>query len=202
MNKRKPVPIGKKFGKLTIIENYTDEKGQTKVKCKCDCGKYKIVLLYELKNNHIKSCGCLRTKHGKSNKKNRLYKIWGIIRDRCFCKTYLRYKDYGGRGITICEEWKNDFLVFEKWALANGYSDNLSIDRINNDGNYCPENCRWATAKEQANNRRNSKFIYYNNEKLTISQFANKYNINRNILNQKINKGFKIQEIIDSLEEN
>jgi hypothetical protein len=95
--------------------------------------------------------------HGKSRAGSRLYRIWKNMKTRCFNQKVKSYKDYGGRGITICDEWCNSFEAFETWALSNGYADDLTIDRINNDWNYCPDNCKWATKKEQANNKRNSK---------------------------------------------
>ena len=101
----------------------------------------------------------------------RLYMIYYHIKTRCFNKKDIRWKHYGGRGITICKEWKNDYLSFKNWALSNGYKQNLSIDRIDNDGNYCPENCRWSTTKEQCNNKRNNLHITAFGETKTISEW-------------------------------
>ena len=156
-----------KFGRLTVLSDTgkRDKRGCIIWLCKCDCGEIMEVPGYRLKSGHTRSCGCLKrermceiyTIHGDSprNGRTRLCNIWYGIRQRCLNPKQKRYKHYGGKGIKICDEWKDSYMAFKLWALTNGYRDDLTIDRINNDGNYCPENCRWISLSE---NVRNSNF--------------------------------------------
>lgn len=121
-------------------------------------------------------------------RKTRLYSIYRGMKDRCQRKTNDNYNRYGGRGIKVCEEWLSDFMAFYNWAINNGYKDNLTIDRINSNGNYEPSNCRWQTYKEQANNTRKNNFITFNNETHSLSQWAEILGMKRSTLTTRIHR--------------
>jgi hypothetical protein len=179
---------GKKFGRLLVVSQSTTSS-PLKWNCVCDCGKTSVVEGGKLKSGHTKSCGCLKheearermTKHGRRH--TRIYRIWCAMKDRC-----ARQKHYFDRGITVCDEWLNDFQAFYDWAISHGYADDLTIDRIDVNGNYCPENCRWATTKEQQNNTRKNRLITYNGETNTLSEWAEKLEINYSTLRSRLNR--------------
>lgn len=158
--------------------------------CQCKCGKEFITLGHRIRKGLAKSCGCKPTElsdeviesirkknstHGDS--KSRLYKCWRGIKTRCLSPTDQHWKDYGGRGITVCDEWADSYENFREWALSNGYKDDLTIDRIDVNGNYEPSNCRWATIKEQANNKRDNNYLTFNGKTQTVVQWAEELGI-------------------------
>ena len=160
---------GQRFGRLTALYTVPNNNYRTRWHCVCDCGNTKDVLQQNLVNGHVRSCGCLHVERSMEKiavlnesmqreshheTKTRLYHIWINMKSRCFDENSTTFHRYGGRGITVCREWASSFLSFREWATANGYSDELSIDRINVDGNYCPENCRWVSGSIQQFNKR------------------------------------------------
>ena len=157
--KRVEVKEGERYGRLTIIREVepagSSHKRVRRFLCRCDCGNEIICRLPNLKSGTTKSCGCYR-KFVSSNRRDchhlqntRIYRIWCGMKRRCYNKHNEHFDRYGGRGIIVCDEWKTDFMNFYDWAMSNGYDDKLSIDRINNEGNYEPSNCRWANQKQQ-----------------------------------------------------
>ena len=190
--------IGKKFGKLLAIEMLGNNGGgHYKTKVRCDCGNEFVTRDTELIHNRrtqCKICGCNFTKHRKTN--TRLFNIWQSMKQRCSNKNNQDYYNYGARGIKVCDEWKNDFMIFYNWAIDNGYQDNLTIDRIDYNGNYEPSNCRWATNLQQANNKKNNVYIVYKNKKYTIAELARKYNLEYETFRYRIHHGWDIEKAI------
>ena len=193
---------GKKFARLNVTGNFIlTKQGRRKWECRCDCGKTTWVVTNNLLSGKTKSCGCwneevkskTHTKHGMSQ--SRIYRIWSNMKARCECKTNDAYSLYGRRGISVCKEW-HDFETFEKWAMKSGFQKGMSLDRINVNGDYSPDNCKWATPAEQANNRRNTIYLEYNGEKHTISEWAEKLGINRSTLNNRICRGWTVEKAL------
>ena len=185
--------IGKHFCMLEVIKrdkDYISPSGgvHKRYVCVCDCGNTISVLKEHLTSGRQKSCGCLRSLNGRPTHmqtKTRLYKIWGNMVNRCTNKSNPAWSNYGGRGITVCDQWRK-FEAFRDWALHNGYSDSLSIDRIDNDLGYCPDNCRWVDRYIQANNKRNNHIVEYMGVSKTISAWAIEANIPYKTLHRRI----------------
>lgn len=204
---------GKRFGRITVIKEGSRKRNKSGIPermwiCKCDCGNVFSCNTSRLKQGITKSCGCLRRevtaqnnhKHGMS--KTKLYRIWSEMNGRCFCNTNKAYKNYGGRGITVCDEWREKFVVFRELAISNGYEEGLTIERIDNNGNYCPENCKWIPKSEQPKNRRNCHYITYHGETKTLSEWSRELHIDRECVRNKEkelgNGELAIDEILNS----
>lgn len=191
--------IGKKFGKWTIISfSYKDKYNHPFYKCKCECGCIKDVDIYRLKYGH--SLACSRCRYNEKTVPlyiKRLRRIYHNIKQRCYNPKSPKYKDYGGRGVVVCEDWKNNSNLFIEWALNNGYKDEYTIDRIDNNGNYCPENCRWSDIETQANNKRTNHYLFYKGKTYTVSSFCKTFNLNRLVISQRINRyGYDNPELL------
>nr|DAH55528.1 MAG TPA: PVL ORF-50-like family [Bacteriophage sp.] len=194
---------GQKFGRLKAIEPVGRDKHNSVLwRCKCDCGNETITTVAHLRSGHTKSCGCFMRETSAINMHNamfktgcsleRLYAVWSEMMLRCNKPTNKAYKHYGGRGIKVCKEWQ-DYLVFKEWAYSHGYDENAkrhecTIDRIDVNGNYCPENCRWATNAEQSVNKQDTVYVELNGERMALSQAAEKLRMNYGTLNSRINK--------------
>lgn len=185
---------GNKYNRLTVLSRYGYSADRRITwKCKCDCGKIVIVAGKHLKNGSVKSCGCLNKEliakrnyvHGKRH--TRLYRIWLVMKNRCNNPNDKYYYCYGGKGIKVCDEWAEDFMSFYNWSIANGYSDKLSIDRIDSDKGYQPDNCRWATNKEQQNNKTNNHYITYKGKTQSMKKWSEELNIDYSTLRSRIN---------------
>ena len=197
---------GQRFGRLVVLERTGSKNNRPLWLCKCDCGNEKIVSTSGLKSGDTKSCGCLKqektiennknkTTHGKS--KTKLYNVWFDIKRRCYNPKRENYKDYGGRGIKVCDEWKNNFEKFYNWANENGYKEGLSIDRIDVNGDYEPKNCRWVDNYAQANNKTNNFLITYNGETHTATEWSNIVGIRADTILHRIKKhGWSIEKAL------
>ena len=198
---------GEIFGRLTVLYRTNDHyypsgRHDIQYRCRCECGTEINALGVHLRSGHTKSCGCLRKEttgntkrtHGMTN--TRLHNIWKNMKSRC---TYERHEDfdlYGGRGITVCDEWLNSFDAFESWANNNGYSDGLSIDRCDVNGNYEPGNCRWITQKAQCNNTRRNINIEFNGETHTMKEWAEILGIKYGTLQSRIARGWSYKKAL------
>ena len=186
----------KKFGRLTVVEFASVNKhGKSMWKCRCECGNEIVVVGSHLTSGHTTSCRnhASYTTHGKRH--TRLYRIWLLMKNRCSNAADPNYGNYGGRGIKVCEEWQK-FIHFYEWAMTSGYVDNLTIDRIDNNGNYEPSNCRWATQKEQSNNKRTNVFITHNSQTHTLKEWSEITGINYSTLHSRYKAGKPPEEVL------
>lgn len=186
--------VGQKFGKLLVVKSCGKGKDNHYYsEVVCDCGAKYMVSDSELICGRRKSCKkCSSEMHGKTN--TRLFHIWQSMKQRCNDKNHQHYDCYGGRGISICEEWESDFESFYNWSLEHGYMSNLSIDRIDNDGNYEPGNCRWVDQKTQANNKRNNKKYSYKGCEYSIAELSEMSGIKYTTLYNRLESGWELEK--------
>lgn len=191
--------LGAKFGRWTVIDN--KRINYKKILCKCECGNEKLVDLGLLKIGESLSCGCLRkqmmqesmTTHHMSN--TRVYNTWTKMKERCNNRNVKSYKNYGGRGIEVCEEWSNSFESFHEWSITSGYADEFQIDRIDVNGNYEPSNCRWVTSKVNANNKRNTKWVTINGVTRSASEWIDITGVRQNLMYDRLRRGWKGEDL-------
>lgn len=198
---------GMKFNKLHVLYRiedhyYPNGRHDVQYRCVCECGKELDVIGIHIRSGHTKSCGCFRKEKTSASRKThggtntRLYTIWKNMKSRCIYKMHDDYDLYGGRGITVCDEWMRDFSEFEQWSLNNGYSDNLSLDRIDVNGNYDPSNCRWVTQKTQCNNTRRNINIEFNGVTHTMKEWSEILGINYGTLQSRIARGWSYEKAL------
>ena len=198
MSRKLGVKIGDRYGRLMILAEITETQERRSFLCRCDCGKELKAYLYKINFGRTKSCGCLKKeflinrnlKHGHSNTK--LYKVWRMMKQRCFDKNNNRYSNYGGRGIKVCAQWLV-FDLFYEWAINNGFKEGLTIERRNNNGNYEPENCTWISLQEQAINRRTNKHIEFNGKVLVLQQWSELLRIDYDVLQWRLSHGWSVE---------
>lgn len=189
------ITIGKKFGKLTVLEQSKLKRpnGATIYKCLCDCGNISYVDVYSLQNGNTKSCGCLtKSQGGKTTINKRLHHCWCDMKSRCYNKDNKAYNRYGGRGIKVYDEWLNDFQAFYDWSITNDYNDNLTLDRINVDGNYEPNNCRWVDWDTQRNNKSTTIKIVFNGKEQSLSQWCRHFGLKYQTMYSRLKKGIDV----------
>jgi hypothetical protein len=205
---RKKVQIGDRFGRLTVISGEVRNGKKLFYKCQCDCGNTVFTRRDHLLSGASRSCKCLSRetvsktksgnkyglKHGLSN--TRICKIWYGMLDRCQNEKHKFYFRYGGRGIKVCDEWRLDVATFYNWAIQNGYSDSLTLDRIDVNGNYEPSNCRWATWEQQNNNKSDNNLIEYHGLKRTLSEWAKYVGIDTRVLDRRLAVGWTLDKAL------
>lgn len=197
--------INKKYGQLTVTEVLPPNNANRKVIAVCECGKTKEYQLTKIRIGATISCGCYAKKasslrnstHGGSQN-NSLYEVWHSMKTRCLNNNSQAYKHYGGRGIAVCDTWKKDFKCFSDWALLNGYSKGLQLDRINNEDGYSPLNCRFVSSKVNNNNTSRNRVIQFNGMNKTLSQWSDFIGVNYTTLHQRLKKGWGLQRALSN----
>lgn len=202
---------GQRFGRLVVEERVHVENCKAVCwKCKCDCGETTVVRGCNLKSGSTRSCGCWErenrsalgtrsiVKHRESG--SRMYRIWLGMKTRCYNAKDDHYRDYGERGIVVCNEWKHSYETFKEWATSHGYDLNLTIDRIDPNGNYCPENCRWITKEEQQRNKRNNRYITYKGITQLIPAWAEFFGVTDSTIRSRVRRGETPEAVLNAME--
>lgn len=191
--------VGKTFNKITILSESLErnKRGERLIIGLCECGKTKNYLIYKIISGHTKSCGCLHKKHGHS--RHPLHIVWSSLKIRCYDPDANNYKNYGGRGVTICDEWRKNFKAFFDWCISNGWQKGLELDKdVKGNGLlYSPQTCCFLNKKENLNHRRKSIRFIHDNKNLSISEWAEILNINIGTLDKRYRSGWPIEKILE-----
>lgn len=209
ISERTPTTVGNRYNRLIVIEEVQKQTRGKMVICKCDCGNItNPISISRLERGRVKSCGCLKAEYTQSlikhgGRHSRLYNTWCNIKQRCYNSNMRDYRLYGGRGIVMCDEWKNDYATFKEWALDNGYDETAprgvcTIDRIDNNGNYSPDNCRIASQKTQCNNLRKNLLIEIDGRTQTLKQWADESGLDEAKIRYRYHHGYKGKELLQN----
>lgn len=195
---------GRRYGKLVAVKPTSKRKGTLVVwECKCDCGATAYVPSAYLTSGNTKSCGCYKSECSKArlkthgDTKTRLWIEWVNMKQRCLNPKSSSYERYGAKGVSVCEEWKNSYTAFKSWTMSNGYADDLTIDRIDGTKGYSPENCRWVTKTQQANNRKTNKIVTYGDFTGTLSELCKKLSLSYPLVSERLRFGWSVEEAIE-----
>lgn len=189
--------IGKRFGRLTVLslDHISEKYRGSWWRCRCDCGNETVVYRGGLTSGDIISCGCYRKEHQSEYARTHgltshpLYSTWSGMIQRCTNPNAQNYERYGGRGVDVCEKWRTNFDSFYNWAMTHGYSEELTLDRQDNDLGYTPENCRWVDLCTQQNNTRRNHYVTYNDETRTIAEWSRLFGVNHETLRYRVDHG-------------
>lgn len=201
-----------RYSRLIVLNYEYTNKKKAYWKCKCDCGNETIVSATALKSGNTKSCGCLHKEQSRINIckyhpkqiiyarefEKDIHTRYKCMKSRCYNKNHKAYKNYGGRGIKVCMEWKNDFNAFYIWAINNGFKKELTLDRIDTNKDYSPTNCRWVDNLTQQNNKRNNRYLNYDNKKYTISQWSRILNIPKGTIEDRLRKKLPMEQVLNT----
>jgi len=196
---------GEQVGEAIFLHNVDNNAKRRFAAFRCVCGNKFISQIYKVKTCETRSCGCLHKKATSAAnsrhklKGHKLYGVWSSMKSRCYTPSVTQYKDYGGRGVTVCEEWRDDFMSFFRWAIANGWEEGLQLDKdLKGDGLiYSPSTCMFITPKSNSNKRRTSRLITHNNQTKTVSQWADDLNISLKNLYQRLSRGWSIEKCLN-----